>query len=124
VNLLAWILSGVLAALFIASGAMKLVTPRKKLLANPRLGWVNDFPDPQVKTIGALEVLGGLGLILPWLLDVARVLTPLSAVGLAIIMAGALVVHGRRGEAKEAAPVNGVLLVAAVVVAIIRFSQL
>ena len=123
-NVLAWILSGVLAAVFLASGALKLTTAREKLLANPRMGWANDFPDPQVRTIGALEVLAAIGLILPWLLDVARVLTPLAAVGLAIVMAGAGAVHGRRGELKEAGPVVTVLFVAAVVVAIIRFTQL
>ena len=123
-NVLAWILSGLLAVAFIGAGGMKLATSREKLLENPRMGWVKDFSNPALKTIAALEVLGGIGLVLPWLLDIARVLTPLAAVGLALTMVGALVVHARRGELKEAAPANGVLLILAVAVAVIRFGQL
>jgi len=124
VNVLAWILSALLAIAFLGAGASKLVTPREKLLANPRMSWAGDFSDVQVKAIATLEVLASIGLILPWLLDVARVLTPLAAVGLALTMIGALVTHGRRGELKQAAPVNSLLLVIAVAVAVIRFSQL
>lgn len=123
-NTLAWILSGLLAAVFIAAGGMKLSSGRTKLLENPKMGWVNDFSDTQVRAIGAVEVLGGIGVILPWLLDIARVLTPLAALGLALTMVGAIVVHARRGELKEALPVNGALLVLAGAVAVIRFSQL
>lgn len=123
-NVLAWILSALLAIAFLGAGASKLVTPREKLLANPRMSWAGDFSDVQVKAIATLEVLASIGLILPWLLDVARVLTPLAAVGLALTMIGALVTHGRRGELKQAAPVNSLLLVIAVAVAVIRFSQL
>ena len=123
-NVVAWILSGLLAVAFIAAGASKLATPRDKLLKNPRMGWANDFTDTQVKGIAALEVLAGIGIILPWLLDIAPVLTPLAAVGMAVVMIGAIATHGRRGELKEALPVNGALLTLAVIVAIIRFSQL
>lgn len=123
-NVVAWVLSGLLAVAFIGAGAAKLATPREKLLENPRMGWVSDFSDGQVKTIAALEVLGGIGVVLPWLLDVARVLTPLAAVGLAIVMVGALVTHQRRGELSQALPVNAVLFALAVAVAAIRFGQL
>lgn len=123
-NILAWILSGLLAVAFIGAGASKLASSREKLLENPRMGWANDFTSTQIRGIALAEVLGGIGVVLPWLLDIARVLTPLAALGLAIVMAGALVTHARRGELKEALPVNTILLVLALAVAIIRFSQL
>lgn len=123
-NIVAWILSALLAAVFIGAGGMKLFTSRAKLLENPKMGWVNDFTEPQVKAIAAVEIIGGIGVILPWLLDVARVLTPLAAVGLALTMVGAMIAHRRRGDLKEALPVNTALLVLAVAVAVIRFSQL
>lgn len=123
-NIAGWILSALLAIAFAGAGAMKLSSGREKLLSDPRMAWAGDFSDLQVCGIGALEVLGALGVVLPWLLDTARVLTPLAAVGLALIMVGALVVHGRRGELKEAGPINVGLLVLAVAVAAIRFSQL
>lgn len=123
-NTFAWILSGALAAAFLGAGAAKLASSRESLVASPNMAWANDFSDGQVKGIGALEVLGAIGVVLPWLLGVARVLTPLAAVGLAALMVGALVVHTRRGELKQALPINSVLFAVAVAVASLRFSQL
>jgi hypothetical protein len=119
VDVALWIVAGVLAAGFAASGAMKLVQPKSKLAA-AGYGWVEDFSPGAVKAIGAAEVLGAIGLVLPPLVDVAPVLVPVAAVGLALVMAGALVVHQRRGEVNHfAAP--AVLLVLAVFVAWGRF---
>jgi uncharacterized membrane protein len=123
-NVLAWILSALLAFAFVFVGANKALKPRDKLLEDPRMAWANDFNTSQVKAIGTLEVLGGIALILPWLIDVAPVLTPIAALGLALLMAGGLVTHARRGELQQALPVNATLLVLAAVVAAIRFSQL
>lgn len=123
-NVVVWVLSGLLAVAFLGAGSAKLLTPREKLVANPRMAWANDFTSGQLKGIGTVEVLGGIGVLLPWLLDIARVLTPLAAVGLAITMVGALAVHRRRGELKEAVPVNSALFALAAAVAVIRFSQL
>ena len=123
-NVLAWILSGLLAAAFAAVGSMKLINSREQLLKNPQMAWVNDFIAGQIKAIASLEVLGAVGVILPWLLDIVRVLTPLAATGLALTMVGALAVHGRRGELKQALPVNAALFALAAAVAAIRFTQL
>lgn len=121
-NVIVWIVSGLLAAFFLFAGFTKLSTPRAKLLENPQMGWAGDFSDGMVKLIGALEVLAAIGLILPWALDIAPVLTPLAAVGLVALMIGAAVTHLRRGEAKVV-PMNAILLVLAAFVAIVRFSQ-
>ncbi|MGW4522236.1 DoxX family protein [Amycolatopsis sp. NPDC004378] len=120
-NVVLWVVSGVLAALYLGAGGMKLATPRKKLLDNPNMGWAAEFSDAAVKGIGAVEILGALGLILPWALDLARVLTPLAATGLAVIQIGAIIVHARRKETK-ALPMNVVLLVLAAFVAVGRFA--
>jgi hypothetical protein len=84
------------------------------------MGWVEDFSDPGVRTIGALELLGALGLLVPAVTGVATVLVPLAAVGLALLMVGAAVTHRRRGELPLIG-INAVLLVLAVVVAWARF---
>lgn len=123
-NTLAWILSGLLASGFLFVGVSKLITPYDKLRQNPQMAWVNDFSSNAVKGIGVLEILGALGVILPWALDIAPVLTPLAAVGLALLMVGAAMTHRRRGELKQTLPINGALFTLAVVVAVIRFSQL
>ncbi|OXM69864.1 DoxX family protein [Amycolatopsis vastitatis] len=120
-NVVLWVAAGVLAALYLIAGGVKLATPREKLLENPNMGWTADFPEAAVKAIGAVEILGAAGLILPRALDIAPVLTPLAATGLAVVQAGAIVVHARRKETK-ALPMNVVLLVLAVFVAAGRFA--
>ena len=122
-DLVTWILSGLLAGAFLMAGGLKLATPRDTLLEDPRMAWAGDFTEGQVKAIAGLEVLGALGVVLPWLLDVAPVLTPLAATGLALTMLGAMVVHTRRGERLALVP-NAVLLALAAAVAVLRFSQL
>lgn len=117
-NIAAWALSGILALLFLAAGGMKLAKP-KSALQESGMAWVEDFDPRVVKLIGALEVLGGLGLILPAVLNIAPVLVPIAAIGLALIMVGAIVTHLRRGE-PQMAGVNAALLVAALLVAIGR----
>jgi hypothetical protein len=84
------------------------------------MGWVNDFSTPAVNTIGILEILAAIGLIVPALAGTAQFLVPVAAVGLVLLMLGAMVVHLRRHEAKDM--VSGIVLLAlAVVVAWGRF---
>ncbi|MQS16690.1 DoxX family protein [Streptomyces kaniharaensis] len=118
-NITLWIISSVLAAAFAGAGLMKISQPREKLAASG-MAWAGDFPPGAVKAIGAIEVLGALGLILPAALGIAPALVAWAATGLAATMLGAAVVHLRRGEAK-AVPVNAVLLILAAIVAWGRF---
>ena len=87
-----WIVQGLLAALFLFAGGMKLVLPLEKL--------TGPFPLPGsfIRFIGVCEVLGALGLILPGLLRIRPGLTPLAAAGLVIIMIGATVITLMGGE--------------------------
>jgi hypothetical protein len=91
-----WIAQGVLAALFLFAGGMKLVVPAAALAAQSHM------PGGFIKFIGVCETLGALGLILPRLLHVQEGLTPLAAAGLAIIMAGAVVTTFVQGPAVAA----------------------
>lgn len=100
-NLALWIVAGLLAAGFLLAGANKLFIPREKLAKAPGGGWVLDFSAGFVKALGALEILGAVGLILPALLGIAPILVPLAAVGLAVIMVGAATVESRRHEFKH-----------------------
>ncbi|PJI84809.1 DoxX family protein [Luteimicrobium subarcticum] len=109
-----WIVAGLLAALYLYSGAMKLTRSREQLA--PMMQWVETTPMPAVRLIGAVELLGALGLILPPLLDVAPVLALVAAVGFVLVQVGAIVVHLRRDEAKVIG-FNVVLLVLAAVAA-------
>ena len=119
-NLTLWIIASLLAAVFLLAGGTKLVIPREKLAQAPGGGWVNDFSAGFVKTLGAVELLGAAGLVLPAALDVAPVLVPLAAVGLATIMVGAAIVEFRRQESKHVL-VNLTYLTLIAFVAIGRF---
>jgi uncharacterized membrane protein YphA (DoxX/SURF4 family) len=81
-----WVVQILLAALFLFAGVMKLVLPLEKM-AGPV-----EFPGWFLRSIGVAEILGGVGLILPALLRIKPGLTPLAAVGLVIIMTGAVVI--------------------------------
>jgi hypothetical protein len=118
VNILLWILAGVLAAMFLLAGAMKIAVPKEKLLSI--MVWAKPWPDARLKALGAVEVLGAIGLILPRALNIAPVLTPIAAVGCAIVMFGATIVHTRMKDYAGIA-MPGVLLILAVVVAAGRF---
>src|SRR5688572_19886095 len=96
-NTFIWIITGLLAAVFLFVGLMKIAKSRDELAASGQ-GWVEDFPAGVVKAIGTLEVLGAIGLILPALLDISTVLVALAATGLAVLMLGAALTHARRGE--------------------------
>ena len=95
--MIAWVLQGLLGAAFLAAGAMKLVKTREELLAEgARMAWVEDFSGSTLRTIGALEVAAGVGLILT---------------------------HCRRGE-KQMLMGNAMIALVAVIVAVGRFGDL
>jgi uncharacterized membrane protein YphA (DoxX/SURF4 family) len=118
-NLALWIVAIVLAASFAGSGLMKLLVPKDKLVKSGQ-GWAQDFGANNVRQIGFLEVLGAAGLILPAVTHIAPILVPLAAIGLALVMVGAAIVHARRHEAMNIA-VNVVLLALAAFVVWGRF---
>lgn len=94
-----FVVAAVLAFVALATGLMKIVRPKEKLLAmGAPFAWAGDFSPNQIRGIGALEVLGAIGVILPMALGVVPVLAPLAALGLALVQVGAFVVHARRGE--------------------------
>ena len=100
-DLTLWIIAGLLAVAYLASGGGKLFMPKEKIAAvGASARWVDDFSSPSVKAIGALEVLGAVGLILPAVVDSAPVLVPLAASGLALVMIGAVITRIRRREFK------------------------
>jgi uncharacterized membrane protein YphA (DoxX/SURF4 family) len=118
VNVPLWIAQGLLCLAFLMAGGNKLLSPKEKLI--PRMGWAESWPPNAIKALAAAEVLGALGVVLPWATGIAKVLTPLAAVGLAVTMLGAIVVHLRRGEYRHSTP-TVVLLILSVLVAVGRF---
>ncbi|MFI6597540.1 DoxX family protein [Nonomuraea sp. NPDC050536] len=115
-NVVLWVLQILLGLAFLVAGTGKLTVPKTAL--QPRMPYVEDFSQGQIRAIGAIEGLGALGLVLPWATGIAPVLTPLAASGLAVTMVVAAGVHLRR---KENFAITLVLLAMAVIVAVGRF---
>jgi hypothetical protein len=97
-NIALWVVQGLLTVAMLGAGAMKLASPKAKLVANPQMGWAADFTEGQIKLLGLAEVAGAAGLILPQLLGIVPVLTPVAAACLGILMVGAVRTHMRRKE--------------------------
>ena len=95
-NIALWIIQGLLALMFIGAGATKLQYEKAKKI----LPWVSNYSKVYVAFIGIVEVLGGIGLILPISLGIAPVLTTLAAIGILLIMVFAAIFHVKRGEYK------------------------
>lgn len=98
-NIALWVVAGVIAVGFIAGGIVKLTMLHEKYAA--KLHWPQDFTPSNVKFMGIIEVVGGLGLVLPALLGIAPGLVPVAASGMALYMAGAVTERIRRAEYAE-----------------------
>jgi uncharacterized membrane protein YphA (DoxX/SURF4 family) len=93
-NIALWIIQALLAALFVFAGGVKLIMPIEEMTQQMPIalpGWFLRF-------IAVAELLGGIGLVLPWLTRIQPKLTPLAAAGLVIIMIGATVVTLMTGQ--------------------------
>ena len=101
-NIALWIVQGLLAVAFLMAGSMKIMKPKEELIE--QMAWVEDFAPNTIKGIGVLEVLGAIGLILPWALTIVPELTGIAAIGLLLTMVGAVVTHLRRGETQMMVP--------------------
>ena len=108
-----WVVAGLLALFYLYSGALKLVRSKEQLA--PMMGWVDTVPMPAVRVIGAVEVLGAVGLVLPPLTGVVPALALVAAIGFVVLQVGATALHLSRGEARLIG-LNLVLLVLAAVV--------
>jgi len=105
-NILLWIIQILLALLFLFAGSTKFIMPVEEMNRQSPIA----LPGLFIHFIGACEVLGALGLLLPSLLRIKPGLTPLAACGLAIITIGATVISLKAGVAVALLPLVTALL--------------
>ncbi len=98
-NLALWIAAGLLAVVSLAGGISKTFLPKEKLDAHPE-SWTSNASAGFVKTLGILELLAAVGLVLPAVVDIAPVMVPVTAVCWVLLMVGAMITHGRLGQVK------------------------
>ncbi|EPD89535.1 DoxX family protein [Streptomyces albus] len=106
-----WILAGLLAAFYLYAGTLKTTRSRDQL--RPMMAWVDRTPLPALRALGAVEVLGAAGLILPPLTGIAPWLATAAALGFVLLQAGAIAVHLTGGDRRIA--LNAGLIVTAAV---------
>lgn len=95
-NIFLWILQSVLAAFFVLSGLAKAFQPKEKVVVKAPV--LEGYAPETIRFIGAAELAGAIGLILPAATGIATVLTPTAALGLAVMMLLGAIVHLRRDE--------------------------
>ncbi|MFK7803502.1 MAG: DoxX family protein [Anaerolineae bacterium] len=122
-NIALWILQGLLALMFLFTGGQKATKSKDELKESggDMMAWVDSLSDNNVRMIGVVELLIGLGLLLPQLTGILPWLTPLAAVGLVCTMIGAALLHSQRGDGAQAIITNVVIGLLAVFVAYGRF---
>lgn len=114
-NIALWIAQILLAVVFTVSGTQKATRSRDSLIASGQTG-VAVFPMPVVRFTAICELLGVLGVILPWATGVLPVLTPIAAAGMGIVMIGAITAHVKLREPVNVALTTAILAVCAFVV--------
>jgi hypothetical protein len=119
-NTILWIAAGLLALVALTGGITKTFIPKEKLEHHDGAAWTRGVSPTFVKTLGVLELLAAIGLILPALVDVAPVLVPVTAVCWIALMIGAMITHARLDQFKLVM-VNLVYLALAVFIAVGRF---
>lgn len=94
-----WFGQALLAILFGYSGWMKSTRSAPQLVAMGQTG-VEHLSTPLIRFIGVSELIGVVGLLVPWYIQIMPSLTPVSAICLGLIMIPAGVIHYQRNEKK------------------------
>ncbi len=116
-NIMLWIVQGLLAVLYMLAGVPKATWSLAAL--SKRVSWIGVIPAGLVRFIGVAEILGAIGLILPMLTGIVPGLTVAAAIGLIVLQVCALAFHMSRREVANL-PANVVLLLLALCVVIGR----
>ncbi len=119
-NVALWITAGLLALVALAGGITKTFVPLDKLAVHDGAAWTLGASPAFVRTLGILELLAAIGLILPAVLDVAPVMVPVTAACWIALMIGAMITHGRLGQV-QLVLVNVVYLALATFIVVGRF---
>jgi hypothetical protein len=117
---LLWICQGLLSVVFAFSGLRKGLQSKEEMIASGQTG-VRAYRLPFIRFIALAELLGAVGLIVPWATRILPMLTPLAATGLGVIMLGAARAHARLREPRSVMA-NFILLTLCLLVTVGRIS--
>ena len=112
-NIAYWIVAGLLSLFYFYAGTLKVIRSRDQL--RPMMAWVDRIPLPALRALGAVEILGATGLVLPPLTGIAPSLAPAAAIGFVLLQIGAIAVH-LSGQDRRIALNTGLTVTAAVTI--------
>lgn len=121
-NVLLWIGQALLSIIFLVSGVNKATLSEKQLIAKGQTGVVG-IRDYVIHSIGVMEILGAVGVIVPWITGIMPVFTPVAAICFSILMLLAAPIHYRLKEPRNVL-INILIFILAVFVAIGRGQEL
>ncbi|WP_329022087.1 MULTISPECIES: DoxX family protein [unclassified Streptomyces] len=99
-NIVYWIVAGLLALFYLYAGTLKVIRSPDRL--RPMMAWVDRIPLPALRALGTIETLGAIGLVLPPLTGVMPSLAVAAAIGFVLLQIGAIVVHLTGGDRRIA----------------------
>jgi len=120
-NLALWLGAGLLAVVALVGGITKTFIPKEKLGKAAGAGWTEDASVGFVKTLGVLELLAAVGMVLPAIVDIAPVLVPVTATCWVLLMVGATTTHVRYRDGAKFVVLTSTYLALAAFIAWGRF---
>ncbi|MEU2671454.1 DoxX family protein [Streptomyces sp. NPDC007164] len=99
-DIIYWIVAGLLALFYFYAGTLKVIRSRDRL--RPMMAWVDRVSLPALRALGAVEILGATGLVLPPLTGIAPSLAPAAATGFVLLQTGAIAMHLTGGDRRIA----------------------
>ena len=120
-NIALWVAQGLLAAMYLMVGSMKVFQPAK-VRETPRMAWAHGRPDHYIRFVGTTEVLGALGLFLPLATGYLPWLTVLAGIGLTLVQLLAIFTEHLPKKEYGVIPLNIALLALAIFVVIGRWT--
>lgn len=117
-NTIIWVIQGLLSAFFLMPAYTKLTSTKEKLVEKQMLEPEQSINGPRF--VGLMELLGSIGIIVPQLTGIAKILTPIAAVGFALVMLGAFFIHLKKKDFKILPLLIGVFTLS-VITAFYRF---
>ena len=120
-NIALWIAQGLLAAMYLMVGSMKVFQPAR-VRENPLMTWAHGRPDHYIRLVGSTEVFGGLGLILPLVTGILPWLTVLAGIGLTLVQLLAIFMEHLPKKEYNVIPLNIILLALSIFVVIGRWT--